>query len=593
MDERIRPSARSGAGANSGENQATAASLGFSRFKTIENVKQRLEEQERLNKEKEALAAQEKRQLEEQAAAQQKHLQQQNKQKEAQEMQARQRQMLMQQQKHAQQVAAHAQAQAHHQNELIKQMNAQQNMMQNAHQMPNSVQGQQNGFQGATSIGAQQTPLMANSSPMVGQNGYPMDPTSSQGAGSPARPASAVLNQPNGVVMSRGASQQTHNSLHNTPHIQQNGTPGLANAVPNRSMNQTPHLNPSSPMVGTPTANMPMANARLNGNLDAAQQNLLIQQMQQHNQQHGNGQNMGNGQANVSGGGTNMSPEQFQIARQMSRLSEIAKSSHAQAQQAASQGNQALASQHLQRAGQAQQQYQNLRGRFLGSQQNNSNNSNNNIGNAQGTPIGNHAHPTGGNNNMPQSNGNIGGQHQTNNVALMNHQAQQMAMQHSQAGLTPQQQSLIRGQHELRRLLQQHNGNIPPQIVAQLPQPMQMLLRQHQQRQQHQLQAQARGQVQSRMGMPMPNQGSPPNQSHQNTQYMQNMRALQNGLAMQMQGQQANGQDVNGNMGMNMANMPQFAGNREQGQQQNNGGGDLSQSFAAMHDALSRGHGVP
>lgn len=590
MDERIKPSARSGAGNTGGENQATAASLGFSRFKTIENVKQRLKEQERVNKEKEQLAAQEKRQQEEQAAVQHRIMQQQAqqqaaKQKEAQEAHARRQLMVQQQQqqKHAQQVAAAQQA--HHQSELMKQITSQQqNMMQNSHQLPNGVQGQQNGgFQhvnGANQAGtmaAQQTPLIAHSSPMVGQNGFPMAHNSSQGAGSPPRPASAVM--ANGVGMARGASQQTHNSMHNTPHIQQNGTPALPNAVPNRNMNQTPHLNPSSPMVGTPGANMPIANQRSNAGLDSVQQNLMLQQMQHNNQQANGGQNMVNGQINVQG--NSLSPENFTLARQMARLQEMAKTYYAQAQQAAAGGNQNLAGQYSQRAHAAQAQFQALRAKLL---QNNTNMAN-------GASGGNHSHPTNVNGHMVQANGTVNGQHQPNNAAMLNQQAQQAAMQQAQAqgALTPQQQQqILRARQELSRLLQQHNGNIPAHIVQQFPPTMQNMLRQHrqQQMQQAQAQAQARGQAQARMNMQMGNQGSP-------ALALQNMQAMRNTLAMQMQGQQANGQGMNGNVGMNMANMPQFAGQRQQGMQQNNGDTDLSQSFAAMQSALARQHAGP
>lgn len=163
MDERIKPSARTATGTATSDNQSAAASLGFSRFKTIEMVRQNHEKAEREKKEEEARLAVEKRQFEEQAATQQKLLQQ--KQRESmiyqkQQQAQQQRQMAAQQQadmlRQQQMQAQQAQQQAQQQ-----QQQQQANMMQN-HGHPNQnnlMQNQQANFQHPQIAGVQGSPI--------------------------------------------------------------------------------------------------------------------------------------------------------------------------------------------------------------------------------------------------------------------------------------------------------------------------------------------------------------------------------------------------------------------------------------------------
>lgn len=292
MDERIKPSARAGAGATANENQSAAASLGFSRFKTIEMVRQKHDEQERVKKDDEARAAVEKRQAEEQASAQAAQQQQQlmAKQQQQQIEMMRQRQVTQRQQnlmrsqenQRQQQQIAEAHRAAQVQMAAVREhAHPQQNQMASGSQQANGFQHPASMAQNSPIV-RQNTPMM-NSSPMMPQNGFPMVQTNSQGAGSPQRPTSAALKNRN-VAMARQASQQ-HGSQSNTPNLNQ-GTPNMAQAMPNRNMTQTPRMGPGSPaaaMQGTPTSanGMPMPTPQMN-NAQMSQQMMLasIQQNQ-------------------------------------------------------------------------------------------------------------------------------------------------------------------------------------------------------------------------------------------------------------------------------------------------------------------------
>ncbi|QIW96233.1 hypothetical protein AMS68_001751 [Peltaster fructicola] len=572
FDERLGPMARTGAGAGNSDNQAAAA-LGFSRFKTIDVVKQKLAEAERIKKEEESRQVQEKRQQEEQAAQQQKLLAQKKLQESNFQEQARrqQQQLLFQRQQ---------------QQEALAKMNGQ---SQQSGMLPNHGHGLQQNFQQNTSqnqaspIVAQQTPLMPHSSPMVSQNGFNMMANMSQGAASPPRPPSAAM--PNGVGMVRGPSQQTHNSLTNTPLMGQGGTPSLANAVPNRQMSQTPRLGPSSPMTGTPAANS-MQTPRLNGNPITSQDIMLqqIQNMQQANANNGAGNN---GQTN---NGPVINPDDVQFAQRMSRFHEIAQSFRAQAMAAQQQGNNQLYQQCMARAESARTQWTSMRSTLLqrGSLAMNP---------AQGgqTPNMGHSHPKQMQNGQMNQAGFTAQQQQN----MQAQQAQILAQQQQQAQLAARQQQAQRQQQfvlanqQLQALAQQHGGQIPQHIVPTLPPALQSVLRQKQQQQQQRaMQMQAARQAQAQ-GLQINGQGSPPNGQ---AGYMQNLQALR----MQMQqGQQGGSPNMNG-MGMNMGNIQQFnqqqqarqqAVMRQQQQQQQGGSGDLSQSFADMQAALQRGHG--
>jgi transcription factor SPT20 len=553
MDDRIKPSARAGAGAPANENQGAAASLGFSRFKTLEMVRQKHEEQERLRKEEEARAAIEKKHTEEQNAIKQQQMMHAAKQQQlmAQQQQANNRQILQQRQQqqeqmraqqmaaqaHAQQAAAAAQAQRDHAHPPNGQM------MQN---------GQQ-GFQHQGSPVARQLTPMVNSSPMLNNGGFPMVPTSSQGAGSPPRPTSAAMPNRN-VPMARQVSQQQHGSQTNTPVIPQ-GTPSMGQAMPNRQMTQTPRMGPGSPanaMHGTPnSASMqPMPTPHMGQQGLTHEQMLMLQQVR--NQQQNN-------MAGSPNGMPNLTPEQMQAMRNQALMMRQRGVDPRMAQQQAQMHMMRLAQQ--QRA--QQQQMTGQASSPIGP-----------VMHPHATPRMGHGHPQ-----TPHQQGTPHpGMHAGNNIAT------QQQTQEAQIRAHHIQQQRTQTTNHLRQLLTQYGGwgNIPPHVVQSLPMQVQQMLAQ-----QRAKQAQVLQQQQARMLAQQQNGGAGDQQvpGNPNPQFMQQLRHNQAVLAAQMQqhgGQGLGGQGMGGGMAMNI-NMPQQ-------QQHNNGGGgnNLDQHFANMHNALSR-----
>lgn len=574
MDERIKPSGRSGAGATANDNQGAAASLSFSRFKTLEMVRQKHEEAERVKKEEDARLAVEKKQYEEQM--QREKLTQQTEQRRllAQQQQqsqlAHRQNMLLQQKQNAeraQQVAA-AQAQAQqHQQQLMAQQQVQQNHghPQQGFQHPGSVAQQ------GSPAPRQQTPMM-NSSPMMGNGGAPMVATSSQGAGSPPRPTSAAI--PQHVAMARNQSQQ-QGSRNNTPQISQ-GTPNMAQTIPNRQASQTPRIPHGSPAPGmqdgTPTAMaMPTPQFNNQGQQLTPEQMMLLSQRNQQNLQHASMQGMAGSPQ------SQMTPELFQQAAQanmQNRRMQIERQrvNHLrQAQIAMNQQNQGLAHQHHLKAREYQAMLQLNTQQQAGSPMNHQ------------TPNMGHGHPGQQQhmNNMQQSHPQQGDPNMLAQQHAMQQQARNNEMRQAQA------------QGKLQQLAQQHGGyqHIPPHLVQQLPPAMQNMLR-HQQSRQAQQRVQAMAAMRQQQGVGDPNNPA---------QYMQNLRQTQAMLAGQMQGiGGGGGAGSPGPMpamtpgGMNQMQMPGNMMNQQQQyaaiqqNQQGGGGGDnLNASFAAMQNALN------
>ncbi|GAB7361840.1 hypothetical protein MBLNU230_g1881t1 [Neophaeotheca triangularis] len=606
MDERIKPSGRTGAGTATNDNQGAAASLSFSRFKTLEMVRQKHEENERVKKEEEARLAVEKKQYEEQM--QRDKLTQQNEQRklmaqQQQQAQLAQRQNQMMQQKQnaerAQQIAA---AQQHQQQQqLLAQQQAQQNQghAQQGFQHPGSAAQQ------SSPPPRQQTPMM-NSSPMMNNGGFPMVPTSSQGAGSPARATSAAI--PQHVAMARNQSQQ-QGSRNNTPQVSQ-GTPNMTQAMPNRQSSQTPRMPHGSPAPGmqdgTPSA-MSMATPQFNnqGQQLTPEQMMLLNQRNQQNLQH----------AGIQGSAgspqTQMTPEQFQQASQAQasmqnerqRIMGMRENYLRQAQIAINNQNQALAQQHHTNAQRCVQMLTNSSRQFqAGSPMN------------PQTPNMGHSHP--GQQQQQHNMNNMQQQPQTpqggggNDPNMLAHQ-QSMQRQNM---IHQQQQAQIK----LKQIAHAHGGyqNIPPQMIQSMPPVMQNMLRRQQAAQAAQMQQ--RAQQMAAMRQQQGGMNDPSNPS----QYMQNLRQQQAMLAGQMQGM-GNGGNNGGNGvqgggagspgampamtpgGMNpmqmsggMMNQQQYAaamqhqqnqqGGGGQQQQQGSGGGDgLNAQFAAMQNALA------
>ena len=323
MDERIKPA---GAGAAQNDNQTAPSSLTFSRFKTIDMVKQKLEDADRQRKEDEFRASAEKKAQEEQAVIAQRaeFERRQRAMFAANQQQGNPHQSLMVQQQQQQQnairqraamAAAQQQAQLNQQNHAHPQQNHAHPQQNHAHPQQNAmIQAQQQNFPNQVSMAQsspivrQQTPMM-NSSPMMPQGGFPMAQTSSQGggAGSPQRPQSAAVQNP----MARQVSQQQQQGSRNaTPQMQQ-GTPAMGQAMPNRNMTQTPRMPPGSPAPGMqqPTPTMPMQTPQMvNQNQFSQAQLQMLRQQQQNAMAQGQ---QGQGQAG-SPNGANMTPEQFQ-----------------------------------------------------------------------------------------------------------------------------------------------------------------------------------------------------------------------------------------------------------------------------------------
>jgi transcription factor SPT20 len=605
MDERIKPSARTSTGAATSDNQSAAASLGFSRFKTIEMVRQNHEKAEREKKEEEARLAVEKRQFEEQAATQQKLLQQ--KQRES---------MLFQKQQQAQQqrqMAVQQQADLLRQQQMQAQQQAQQqqqqaNMMQNhGHTGQNNMmQNQQANFQHPQIAGVQGSPIprqqsqtpMMQSSPMVQQGGFPMvSQASNTGAGSPARPASATRQHP-GVAMARNASQQAPGSRNHTPQMV--NTPSMAQAMPGRQLSQTPRLQPGSPDVGmsqTPNGMMMQGGGQMNQNqnLTPAQIAMLTTQRELNA-----GQGMSNGQM-PAGNPASMTPEHILFAQQMAKLQQAFQHYQRMWQEQSSMGNIETAAKMKDQALGLQRKMHQMKTSMVQRQQMAGNASSPGVNMQQQTPQMGHAHPG----HQQQQNQQQMQQMQMQQMQAMQQQQQQQqqqgnmqdmngmsAQQQQQNQVQAREQFALRhqqGQMQLNALFKQHNGQVPPHIIAGLPPYLKQMLHQQQQKQQHvRAQAQARlhsGQHQQQQMQPQQGGGGVVG----NEQYVAHLQRMQNQLGMQMgqpQQQQTPGGSMNMNMGMN--NMQQFGNQQQQQQGQND---PLNAPFAAMANALQRGGG--
>ncbi|TKX22945.1 putative Spt20 family protein [Elsinoe australis] len=600
LDERVKPSVGVNASA---EAQSGTAQLGFTRFKTLETIKQRHEEKERQRKEEEHQAVLAKREHEQEMLRKRKMLEEQRKTAASQQA-AQQQQMMMRQQ----QMAQHKQQQMQMQ---MQQMNA---MAQNPQQQALQQQAAMNH---SSPIVRNQTPMM-NSSPMVANatmnGGFPMqNSASNQGAaGSPPRPSSA-MHHPTG--MARQVSQQQHPSRHNTPGMAA-ATPHVATSMPmgvDRQMSATPRMNhgsPASNMQGTPNANMMnMSTPQMNNHPNLTPQQMMqLRQAQQQRAmmaQQGQMQNQSITQDQIQ-----MRQQQLQIQFQQGAItSQTYQTQMAQLQR-------------MQLQARAQQQASQSHGGEAMTHTASQNPS-------AGTPT-----------PQPQS-------------QAMN---QQQAAAVMAARARSQQQAQI--QQQLAAAAQQHGGQVPNQLRQQIiAQNQQQLLAKQQQlamRAQQAAQQQSQtlgdpnnqeeymrnlrnqqammarmasgqgqqgggggqgtpgGQQQGMQGMNMGQQGMQGmgnmGQGGGGGMNMQNMQQMQNMINLAGQQGMGNGQGGMGNMGqgmqgmsmgqqgmgrgMNMQQMQAMQAMRQaQQQQQQQGGGDaLSQHFATMQNALNRQH---
>lgn len=528
MDERIKPSARPGAGVNSGDNAGAAATLGFTRFKTIAMVREKQEELERHKKEEEAQAAIQRR-AQEEATANAQRVETARVEHQRRVMTQRAQQARQQQQNLAQSIGPQSHGHPPQNGMMINNQNYQQ-----AQSMPQASPAPRN-----------HTPMQ--SSPMVQQNGVPMGRTSSQQAGSPPRPTSAAM--PNPSLMARQISQQQHGSRIATPQMQQ-GTPNMASAMPGRQLSQTPRLPHGSPAPGTPaTANMPMQTPGQSGM--TPEQMAMFQQAQR--------QMAMQGQSGSPAQGANMTPEQIQNIRQQHHQRQQALQMQAQAHAAAqSSGDPRFAAAVAQRQAMMLQQSQQqvLRQRML--QQN--------MGQGQ-----QHANMgSGGSPQVGRPNMNVQGHPQGQHSGDMSGSAGQ-GRQMTQEEQQQRNIAIRQAQMQLQTLNNQYGGlqNIPPNIIASLTPVAQMMLRsQHSRQQAQRTQAMAMKAQQAQSGgQQVAGNGNA------NPEYMATLREHQQLLALQ----QAQG------MGMGGANgMGQFGGGQP-------GNGDhLSHRMQAFQQSLQR-----
>jgi transcription factor SPT20 len=248
----------------------------FSRFKTLESIKMHHEETERRKKEEEARNAQMKAQQRQEAETQKRQAEANARQAEQNRaIMQRQQQEQMQHQRQEQQQTARTHHLQQQQQEALRAASQAPQMPNQAAQF-NQVQHQP---QHSSPVVRQQTPL--TSSPALNAHNMASHPmtsasmaatSSSHGAGSPPRPASAVSHHP--LPMARNMSQQHSGqglSRNGTPQMVQ-GTPIMNTAMPARNMTPQPRMqgSPIAGMQGTPTMM-----STPSGQLTAEQMNMM------------------------------------------------------------------------------------------------------------------------------------------------------------------------------------------------------------------------------------------------------------------------------------------------------------------------------
>lgn len=546
MDERIKV----GGSAGATENAGTAAAA-FSRFKTLQVVREKLEQQAREKEEQDKQAQKQKDEAAATAARQQKAAQE-LAEANAAAMKQRQQQAMLRQR---QQQQAQAQQQAYQQQQAAH-AHPQQNLMAQQQQAMHAAAIAQ-----ASPVVRQQTPMM-NSSPMMNGNGFTMQPTTTtQGAGSPPRPTSATVPNAN-TAMQRQVSQQQHASRNATPQMPQ-ATPNMG-GLPNRQMSQTPRMPQASPAPGTPASNgmggLPM---QLPAGMSQEQYQMLRAQ-QMANQQ--------NAMAMQSG-----SPGQHNLtAEQISNIAQQRAQAHFNHQMTiARNANNPAMAQAIQQRQAAMIRQQNLvqQQRMQMAQNGQSQSPHASM---QGTPQMNHAHPQ-------QSDGT----------------QMQMTPQQLQQRQLMQQQQIRQATATLTQLQQQYGSinAIPQQILQSLPPTAQMMVRNH-----HQKQNAARAQQMAARAQQAQQHGQPvAGSSGGDPEYMQTLRAHQEMLRQQTAAAAAAAQGnggMAGNMGMNMGMNNQQQQQQQQQQfnnQQGGGGGGgggnvdpLNHHLQAMHRALQQ-----
>ena len=291
MDERLAPNATATGTGKAGTDaggSGTNFEARFERFKTLEEIKEMISQK----KERETQQAQHAQALK--AKAEQERASEHRAQIVSAKRQQEQQQQMVRNQSLHQTSGPQQLLQAQQQQQASAQQQGTQSSAQHTH--PGTANAAvANTHQLAVSQAAQSSPIVRNptphagSSPAVGQvpnrvpSAVPMNVTNStQGAGSPPRPGSALQHgHPAPVPMAAQRSQQPPPSRNGTPSMP-NGTPRLQQGTPvMRNITPTPRMNQASPVnsvsAGTPMMSHNMLGAaHLNG-----QPQFTSQQMQQ------------------------------------------------------------------------------------------------------------------------------------------------------------------------------------------------------------------------------------------------------------------------------------------------------------------------
>jgi transcription factor SPT20 len=301
LDERLSSSttgAQGGANPADGDGQAGGAAFEprFERFKTLENIKVKIEETKKA--EKVRLAEVDRRAT-------------QDKERERLKAESEKRETDKMRQQAMQQDATRRQQEAHRRGMAAASQQPQSNLAglppqvqpPHAHPppnniMPNGIQAQPQRFhQQHVSQAQNSSPIIrngtpqSNSSPTVNNMGnIPMQHSTSSMGGSPARPGSVVqqnhsqIGGPTGHVMTAQRSQQSHAG---TPRMT-SATPNIQSTPLNRPMSQTPRMSQASPLQGqmaqAPQVPQIMMNNGQQMGLNPAQQDYLRQQQLQQQQ---------------------------------------------------------------------------------------------------------------------------------------------------------------------------------------------------------------------------------------------------------------------------------------------------------------------
>lgn len=550
-DERHSASNTSGAANADSQNQL---GLAFSRLKTIESIRARHEEQERVRKEEELRQTQAKREQQAAEQATKRETEMNTRMMQAQRMKQQQQQQRMREAQAAQAAAqAPQQQQQHQQAPAVQPVTQQQQMMQGT---PQQQHAQISQGQFTSPVVAQGTPMGSSPvMPMPATMAMP-NPTSaaSISAGSPPRPPSAVSHQQGMIArpMSRQVSHQA-GSRQGTPQMVQS-TPVMNAAVPNRQMTphgQMQHQGSPGGMAGTPVMmngmNTPQSFPQ---DMTAAQRNQIMmmraRQLAAQQQQQANNQQQ-------------LTPEQMQM-----RMMQQQQGQHTPTPQ----GHNPQMNQQMMQAMQARQQQQQQINHMM------------NQAGAQGNSVS----PSGMQGQMQGQqaipNPQVWVQQQIHQLQMkVQQQKQQAAM--ANGGMVPPQ---------LDQQITQSAENMRRQIMARGQQLQASRQQQHQQQQQQQQQpglmrpgqGMNQAQMMAAMGRGMPGGGMPQNlngmNQQQQAQYMQQMQN-QRMLMMQQQAQQQQQGGQGGGQGMSQQQMMQMM---QQMQAAGRGGGQPGHQMQNM-----------